>query len=243
VHHRHFKRVGATALLAIAGLLGSLLIAPAAPASTINACQAKKGGAIRVITSKAKCKKTEKKIKWNTTGSAGKNGTNGSNGTNGTNGSNGAAGATGLPGQPQKSFQFSVTGDTANSTFVPLFSAGGVNYEFNCSFILVADGTGIFATPSAAGTALAGGIIERPGGAAVTTDPQQVFNTDLPAGTATNITPQLTTTSPPSITTHGYWTATVMTPSATTYLTAYQSVSGTGPTACTITGSAFSVAT
>ena len=68
MHHRHFKRVGATALLAIAGLLGSLLIAPAAPAATINACQKKKGGTIRIVTSKTKCKKTEKKIKWSTDG-------------------------------------------------------------------------------------------------------------------------------------------------------------------------------
>ena len=116
MHHRISKRIGATALLAMAGLLGTLLIAvPAAPAATIYACQKKKGGAIRIVSSKTKCKKSsEKKISWATTGPAGKNGANGTNGasgTNGTNGSNGAGGATGGRGPSNAYFDFS---DTTN---------------------------------------------------------------------------------------------------------------------------------
>jgi hypothetical protein len=86
--------VGASLLLIALGTGAS------ASASTIYACQKKKGGAIRIVSAKTKCnKKTEKKISWNTqgpSGPAGKNGTNGSNGANGaigTNGSNGANGA------------------------------------------------------------------------------------------------------------------------------------------------------
>ena len=70
--HRISRRTGAMALVAMAGLLGTLLIAvPAAPAATIYACQKKKGGTIRIVSSKTKCKKSsEKKIKWSTTGPA-----------------------------------------------------------------------------------------------------------------------------------------------------------------------------
>ena len=80
----------------MAGLLGTLLIAvPAAPAATIYACQKKKGGTIRIVSSKTKCKKSsEKKIKWSTTGPAGKNGTNGDERRAGTTG---AAGRTAPP--------------------------------------------------------------------------------------------------------------------------------------------------
>ena len=86
-------------MLAIAGLLGSLLIAPAAPAASIYACQKKKGGTLRIVSSKTKCRKTsEKKISWNTTGPAGKNGANGTNGASGTNGAGGKDGTNGAAG-------------------------------------------------------------------------------------------------------------------------------------------------
>ena len=102
MHHRHFKRVGATALLATAGLLGSLLIAPAAPAATINACQQKKGGTIRdhLVQGEVQEDREEDQVEhdrfrrqerheWI---------------ERRLNGTNGAAGTTGLPGQPQTSF-------------------------------------------------------------------------------------------------------------------------------------------
>ena len=66
------RRPAALALLAAAAvLLAALLIAPRAEAASIYACQKKKGGALRIVTSKTKCKKTEKKLTWSTTGKSG----------------------------------------------------------------------------------------------------------------------------------------------------------------------------
>jgi len=70
-------------------LLIVLVAATQANAATISACLNKKTGAVRVVSSKAKCKKSEKNFSWNSEGPAGKNGLNGSNGANGTNGTNG----------------------------------------------------------------------------------------------------------------------------------------------------------
>lgn len=62
---------------AIAGLAiatGAVAASQATAASsntTIYACKAKKGGAVRVVTAKAKCGKTATKISWNTAGPAG----------------------------------------------------------------------------------------------------------------------------------------------------------------------------
>lgn len=98
MHHLISRRAGLGALTAGA-LLAALALAPAAPAATVKACQKKKGGALRVISGKAKCnKKTEKSLSWNTTGPAGKNGANGTNGASGTNGTNGTNGKDGKNG-------------------------------------------------------------------------------------------------------------------------------------------------
>jgi hypothetical protein len=110
VRHHVSKRVGTTALLIITGLIGALLLAPAAPAATISACQKKKGGAIRIVSSRAKCTKSEKKISWNTQGPAGKNGTNGTNGAPGAPGTAGAKGDIG----PSTAFNFNSGSDTVD---------------------------------------------------------------------------------------------------------------------------------
>ena len=80
----------AAALLAVAGalLFAAFTAVSAAQAATIYAC-VKKSGSIRVVTKKAKCKRGESKLSWNTAGPAGKNGANGGNGANGANGANG----------------------------------------------------------------------------------------------------------------------------------------------------------
>ncbi len=49
---------------------------------------------MRLVARGAHCKRSERKISFNSTGSPGKNGLNGRNGTNGTNGTNGATGFT-----------------------------------------------------------------------------------------------------------------------------------------------------
>jgi hypothetical protein len=88
--------------LATLMLLIALVGATHANAATIHACLNKKTGAVRIVSSKAKCKKNEKTLSWNSEGPAGKNGSNGNNGlngTNGTNGTNGAKGSNGTNGQ------------------------------------------------------------------------------------------------------------------------------------------------
>jgi hypothetical protein len=84
-------------VLAAAGalLLAVLAAAPQAEAATIYACAKKKGGAVRVVSKKAKCKKSETKLSWNTNGPGGKNG---ANGLNGSNGKDGVQGKEGVPG-------------------------------------------------------------------------------------------------------------------------------------------------
>jgi hypothetical protein len=85
--------------LATLMLLIALLGATHANAATIHACLNKKTGAVRVVSSKAKCKKSEKTLSWNSEGPAGKNGLSGNNGLNGASGSNGTNGTNGTNGQ------------------------------------------------------------------------------------------------------------------------------------------------
>jgi hypothetical protein len=85
------------ALLTAAGalLLAALAVAPQAEAATIYACVKKKSGSARIVSKKAKCKKGESKLSWNSEGPAGRNGVNGANGSNGKDG---AQGKEGIPG-------------------------------------------------------------------------------------------------------------------------------------------------
>jgi hypothetical protein len=67
--------------------LTSFAIAQSSTGTTqINACAKKKGGALRLV---AKCRKTERSVKWGITGPAGAAGRDGSTGAPGTDGSNG----------------------------------------------------------------------------------------------------------------------------------------------------------
>jgi len=88
------------------GALGALLVAlaipPSAGAATYYACVKKKGGAIRLVSRHTKCRRSERKISFNSEGVRGRNGLNGrngkigANGVNGTNGANGTNGTTGF---------------------------------------------------------------------------------------------------------------------------------------------------
>jgi hypothetical protein len=62
---------------------------------TINACYAKRGGALRIA---GRCKHGEKPLSWNQTGSAGLNGVAGAKGASGVPGSPGQPGGEGAPG-------------------------------------------------------------------------------------------------------------------------------------------------
>jgi hypothetical protein len=88
-----FPRSVVAFLAGVALLVVTLLAAPApAGAATIYACK-KPDGTIRLVGKRTRCRRPQKKIKWNTNGRAGANGTNGANGANGTNGARGPAGA------------------------------------------------------------------------------------------------------------------------------------------------------
>jgi len=81
---------------ALAGaLLASLAVASNANAATYYGCINKKSGVLRIIPKSKKCKKSERRISFNSQGPAGRNGFNGANGANGTNGTNGTPGAPG----------------------------------------------------------------------------------------------------------------------------------------------------
>lgn len=175
MHHLLNRRAGLGALVTGA-LLASLALAPAAPAATIKACQKKKGGALRIITGKAKCKKkTEKTLSWSTTGPAGKNG---ANGTNGTNGASGAIGATGPQGPGAKRF----TGNAAitllsNEVAVQPFTVGPVTISFNCGNFLVGNAAVINISSTADGLAATQAVYaENPDNAIDV--PQTVFASD-----------------------------------------------------------------
>jgi hypothetical protein len=78
-------------LAALAGLLAAALTltAQTAAASTIHACVNKHSGNARIVGAKAKCKHSERRVSWNTSGPAGAPGAPGTAGTVGTDGSNG----------------------------------------------------------------------------------------------------------------------------------------------------------
>lgn len=83
---------------ALAMLVALMGVASTASASTIYTCKKKRGGAIRIVTKKTKCRKSEKKLTWGSTGSRGPRGPVGPVGPAGVSGSNGSAGATGATG-------------------------------------------------------------------------------------------------------------------------------------------------
>ncbi len=95
-----------TLALATAALAIAVLAVPAqAGASTLYACVKKKSGTARFVNARASCRRSERKISWNTqgvpgsNGAKGKNGTNGKNGITGKNGTNGKDGASGANGK------------------------------------------------------------------------------------------------------------------------------------------------
>ena len=86
---------GQVVIGALLALLVSLTLATRAEAKTYYTCVAKKSGAIRFVGSKTKCRKSETKISFNSTGQNGKNGANGATGAPGATGATGAPGAAG----------------------------------------------------------------------------------------------------------------------------------------------------
>lgn len=142
-------------LLAAASL--TLAVAVVAPSSghaaTIKACKNKKTGALRVAK---KCHKNEKRLKFSTKGAKGAAGANGANGANGKNGANGA------PGEPRSARKFSgAQPELVGVTRVPLFSANGVTYSFQCSDQVLQTEARLYADATS-GTTYAQGTLARP---------------------------------------------------------------------------------
>lgn len=96
--------VAASALLALA-------VAPAASAAKIYTCVSK-GGAMKLVSAKTKCKHGERKVSWNASGPAG------------APGAVGSPGAEGSPGAPGTN---GVGADFASYSFGPTELAGGEN--------------------------------------------------------------------------------------------------------------------
>jgi hypothetical protein len=69
--------------------LSVVVCSATAAAAPIHACVNKHSGSTRIVGSKTKCKKTERRLTWNTTGAAGPAGKPGATGATGTAGSNG----------------------------------------------------------------------------------------------------------------------------------------------------------
>jgi hypothetical protein len=111
-------------------VLSALFGATQADAATIHACANKKSGAVRVLSGKAKCKKSETSLSWNSGGPAGKNGLNGNNGLNGVNGTNGTNGQdltshTPLPsGQSESGFFAAGSGSSTSG-----YNADGISFS------------------------------------------------------------------------------------------------------------------
>lgn len=124
------RAIALSGALAMLMLLIALVAATHANAATIHACLNKKTGAVRIVSSKAKCKKNEKTLSWNSEGPAGKNGLNGNNGLNGANGSNGTNGQdltshTPLPsGQSESGFYAAGSGSSASG-----YVADGISFS------------------------------------------------------------------------------------------------------------------
>jgi Collagen triple helix repeat (20 copies) len=239
----HRRAVTAALALVAALLLGST--ASSAGAATLNACKNKKSGAIRVVGAKTKCKKSEARLSWNTAGEKGAAGATGEKGAKGDTGAKGETGAKGDkgdqgdPGQPQKVLKFSTSQSSTTSTnLIPLFEADGVQYSFNCAFVLVLNAARIVADgPS--GTSYAGGTESRPTGVSrQSTDPwsDNVFAT---LGGGPKTIAQTTTLSnvSGSIEQLGVWTATVEGPNATTWIHATLDANST----CSVRGTAISI--
>jgi hypothetical protein len=88
-----------SAVCVLGALAASMAVAGSAEATTYYACVKKKGGAIRIVSAKARCKRSERKISFNSTGAPGRNGRNGVNGKNGVAGKNGVNGVNGAKGE------------------------------------------------------------------------------------------------------------------------------------------------
>ena len=112
----------ATVVLVV-GLSGFAIAQSSNSVAPINACAKKKGGALRVA---GKCRKTERRVRWSTTGPQGAQGAPGKDGTAGKDGSAGTAGAAGTNGTN------GTNGTTTGQTFYAESIGQGSNFGTTC---------------------------------------------------------------------------------------------------------------
>jgi hypothetical protein len=90
------------AAMLLVGLCGtSYAASPVSKDGTIHACYKVKGkpkGTLRVVGAQKPCKRGERKVVWNATGSSGASGTNGQAGSGGASGGSGQSGSNGTNG-------------------------------------------------------------------------------------------------------------------------------------------------
>lgn len=216
-------------------LLIALATAARASASTIYACEKKKGGSIRIVSEKAKCKKSEKKLSWNVQGPAGKNGLNGKDGTNGKNGENGKEGA---PGQPQKAVAFETVQESSIEPHaVPLFELGGAAVRLSCVFFIANFNIIEAAAPSGshATTGLVATNSENKAPEVASESVESVALTPTP----TKIV-ELTSNVKEPYTNKGHVNGSITTPTAVVLFDAFLQT-GPNPSGCTVSGVAFSI--
>ena len=232
--HTTLRAAWIGALIALVATLG---VAASADAATIYACQKKKGGTIRIVSKKTKCKKTEKKFSFNTQGPTGTNGANGANGANGTNGKDGTNGTNGAAGEPRTAVKFAVT-QPNDGTSAALFSAGGVDYTFKCNFVLVLNIGSLQAT-AASGNSYATGTIRRPTGvtALANDETRDVNVTTLGGGAKTIAALSTGANSGGSVEQLGVWSIAVESPGFVTFITATLD----SASSCSVRGSAITV--
>lgn len=220
------------ALVVVASLLiAAFAAASSASAATIYACQKKKGGTIHLVTKKAKCKKGETKISWNTTGKAGKNGANGVNGVNGKDGA---------PGQPQKAVTFKVVSEAPllGENLTPIFALSGVSVRVKCFNVLFVNGVTLEATGPAGTQAESGMVDSRANNTEATQAFQQlVYNVAVSTNTVFG---QLLTNGTGELANVGHINATITTPGAVILLSTFVKIAG-NPEACTVSGAALSI--
>ncbi len=137
------------ALITVAACLTSAFgVASAANASTIYACVKKHSGAVRIVSSGAKCKRGEQKLSWNT------NGVNGAAGKNGATGPQGPAGASGKDGVN------GLNGTALAYAHVLATGTLDVAHSKNVSTSSKAAGTGIFCLKTTVPVTIAFGAVD-----------------------------------------------------------------------------------
>ncbi len=221
------RRSAAAAFAVMAVLVASFALAPQAGASTITVCVKKSSGAVRLITGKAKCKKGEKKLSWNSKGPAG------ANGTNGTNGAPGAA------GQPQSAVVFSSTLEAPlfGEKSAGLFSLSGVTVTIKCVNVLVVNAASIEGVGPAGTRAVSGMSVSRVDGTETESFQKPVYNVSLASTTAFA---SLGTNGKGTVGNEGHVDAVIITSTSAIFVSAFIEAAP-DPNACTVTGSAYSV--